>query len=191
MISRIIFCTAVCLTLLAVLLLSVLSPIPYKNQPNRNNDDRSSSLVALSLFIQQPTSINTPSTSRVGSGDPSSGVLTFERTLTVGPQSTSKIVGNAQGFIIPVEHFAHSAFNNIIYLTFNTSQYYGSLSIQAKQLDERKKRDELVVVGGTGSFAFARGVAVFELTTDQGVPASIYHVSLRLVFPNHSQSIRV
>ncbi|KAK9756359.1 hypothetical protein RND81_01G091300 [Saponaria officinalis] len=184
MISRIIFCTAVSLTILAVLLLSVLSPIPYKNQTNQNNNP----LFAFSLYIQQP-SIKIPKTSR--DRDPSSGVLTFHRTLTEGPQSTSKIVGNAQGFIIPVEHFANSAFN-IIYLTFNTSEYYGSLSIQAKQL-ERKKRDELVVVGGTGSFAFARGVAVFEATEQgfAGSVASIYQVSLRLVFPNQSQSTRL
>ncbi|XP_074303685.1 dirigent protein 11 [Silene latifolia] len=177
MISRIIFCTAVSLTILAVLLLSVLSPVPYKN----NDNEQDKPLITFSLFIQQP---RTPSPDIQRVEDSSSGVFTFHRILTEGPHSTSKIVGKAQGFIIPVDHFAYSAFN-IIYLTFHTPDYSGSLSIRAKQL-EHKKREELVVLGGTGSFAFARGVAVFEETI-----ASFYQVNLQLTFPNQVQSIRV
>ncbi|KAF5188215.1 Dirigent protein, partial [Thalictrum thalictroides] len=39
-------------------------------------------------------------------------------------------------------------------------EYSGSLSIQANHVDH-KRREELTVVGGTGAFAFVRGLAVF------------------------------
>ncbi|XP_021722635.1 dirigent protein 8-like [Chenopodium quinoa] len=184
MLAKIIFCSAVSLATMAVLLLALLSPVPYKD----HESDLQKPLVALSLYIQQPTTLNRNMHRDV---EPSTGVLTFHRMLTEGPESTSPIVGKAQGFIIPVEHFAHSAFN-VIYLTFSTPEYSGSLSIQAKQL-EHKKREELKVVGGTGSFAFARGIAVFtEADQDtSGVDAPIYQVDLQLTFPSQSQSIQV
>lgn len=184
MLANIIFCSAVCLAALTVLLLSLLSPVPYKE----HETDLQKPLVALSLYIKQPRTMNR---NKNGDTDSSMAALTFHRMLTEGPESTSTIVGRAQGFIIPVEQFAHSAFN-IIHLTFNTANYSGSLSIQAKQL-EHKKIEELRVVGGTGSFAFARGKAVF-VEADQelsGVDTPIYQVNLQLAFPRQLQSIRV
>ncbi|KAF9616811.1 hypothetical protein IFM89_032661 [Coptis chinensis] len=83
----------------------------------------------------------------------------FHHTLTEGTR-TLRVVGRAQGFIIPLEHFAHSAFN-IIYLTFDMSEYSGSLNIQANQVHD-KGREELTVVGGMGVFAFTRGLAIFS-----------------------------
>ncbi|KAF9618042.1 hypothetical protein IFM89_039477 [Coptis chinensis] len=90
----------------------------------------------------------------------SKGAFIFHHTLTEGPENTSRVVGRAQGFIIPLEHFAHSAFN-IIYLTFDMSEYSGSLNIQANQVHD-KGREELTVVGGMGVFAFTRGLAIFS-----------------------------
>ncbi|KNA11942.1 hypothetical protein SOVF_130490 [Spinacia oleracea] len=175
--------TRVSLATLAVLLLALLSPVPYKD----HESDLQKPLVALSLYIQQPTTVNR-NTHR--DTESFTGALTFHRMLTEGPETTSAIVGKAQGFIIPVEHFAHSAFN-IIYLTFSTPDYSGSLSVEAKKLEHRK-REELKVVGGTGSFAFARGIAVFaEANQDlSGVDFLIYQVNLQLTFPSQLHSVR-
>lgn len=113
---------------------------------------------------------------------PDSGIFVFRRTLTEGPENTSQIVGNAQGFIIPNEQFAHSSFN-IIYLSFDTVEYSGSLSVHAKHIGH-ESREEMAVVGGTGSFAFAQGRAVFLQTEKQGsVTDTSYHLKLQLQYP--------
>ncbi|XP_031099310.1 dirigent protein 11 [Ipomoea triloba] len=172
MLPKIIFCIAVFLAAIAVLLLALFSPIPHKNNPSN------SPMLALSLYIQQPNI----STSNSYTAAPAANALIFQRLLTEGPENTSRVVGKAQGFIIPLERFAHSAFN-IIYLTFHTDQFSGSLSIQAKNLEHKHQEEEeveLSVVGGTGSFAFARGLAVFAQTELHAT----FHVKLHLDFPN-------
>ncbi|CAN6693693.1 unnamed protein product [Malus baccata var. baccata] len=189
MLSRTIFCTAVLLATLAVILLALFSPLP-KRKPSPPKLD-------LSLYIQQPNNNN--SNNIAGSNnavaqpqpDGGGGAFIFHRMLTEGPENTSRVVGKAQGFIIPAKHIAKSGFN-IIYLTFYTPQYSGSLS-------------ELTVIGGGGgrrvSFAFARGVSVFAKTTDEDghvdqqsssgnvVDYATYHVKLQLRFPNQSQTV--
>ncbi|KAM1449646.1 hypothetical protein ACFX1R_009308 [Malus domestica] len=195
MLSRIIFCTAVLLATLAVILLAFFSPLPKRKS--------SPPWLDLSLYIQQ--SPNNNNNNNIGGSnnagkqpqpDSSRGAFIFHRMLTEGPENTSRVVGKAQGFIIPVEHFANSGFN-IIYLTFHTPQYSGSLSVEAKHVS-RQDTEELTVMGGTGSFAFARGVAVFAQTTDQddqqpssgnGVDYATYHVKLQLRFPNQSRTV--
>ncbi|CAO2834291.1 unnamed protein product [Amaranthus hypochondriacus] len=175
MLAKIIFCSAVSLATLAVILLAVLSPVPYKQHA-----PDSPKPVALSLYIQQPSTAHNMNHGTVSSAR----ALTFHRMLTEGPESTSTIVGKAQGFFIPVEKFAHSSFN-IIYLTFSRPEYSGSLSIQARELGY-KAREELKVVGGTGSFAFARGVAVVSKANERfsDVYTPIYQVNLQLSFPS-------
>ncbi|OMO74989.1 Plant disease resistance response protein [Corchorus olitorius] len=169
------------LAILAVTLLAFLSPVAHKNQAK----NPSRPWMALSLYIQQPH-ISRSSIQPVAQSD--AGAFIFHRALTEGPENTSRVVGKAQGFIIPVEHFANSAFN-VIYLTFETPEFSGSLSVQAKHV-EHKDREELTVVGGTGSFAFARGLAVFAQTDSQSPEANAtYHVKLQLRFPNRSQTI--
>ena len=114
------------------------------------------------------------------------GAFIFHRVLTEGPENTSQVVGKAQGFIIPVKQFGESAFN-VMYLTFDAPDHSGSLSVQANEV-AHKGRQGFKVVGGTGSFPFARGVAVFTQTNRQ--PSELdatYHVKLQLEFPNHSQ----
>lgn len=185
MLPRVIFCTTVSLAILAVILLALLSPMSHK-KPSKNNTKPP--WLALSLYIQQPQ-VASSNTQPVTKSDAEAFI--FHRMLTEGPENTSRVVGKAQGFIVPVEQFAHSAFN-IIYLSFDTKEYSGSLSVEAKHV-AHKDREELTVVGGTGSFAFARGFAVFaqadhtQLPTD--VDASTYHVKLQLRFPNRSQII--
>ncbi|GMI91225.1 hypothetical protein like AT5G42655 [Hibiscus trionum] len=108
--------------------------------------------------------------------------------IVVGPENTSRVVGKARGFIISLEHFANSAFN-MIYLAFETPEFNGSLSVEAKHVED-EDRQELTVVGGTGYFAFARGLAVFMQTKSQSSVADpAYHVKLQLKFSNKSQTI--
>lgn len=175
MLPKIIFCTAVSLATLAVILLAIFSHRNPAKNPTRP-------WMALSLYLQQ-TQVSASNTHTVAPSD--AGALIFHRALTEGPENTSRVVGKAQGFIIPIEHFAHSAFN-VIYFTFDTREYWGSLGVQAKDIGHKDK-DELTVVGGTGSFAFARGFAVFAETTGQEEGAS-YNIKLNLKFPaNRSQ----
>ncbi|XP_062024520.1 dirigent protein 1 [Rosa rugosa] len=177
MLARIIFCAAVLLATLAVILLALVSPVPERKP--------SQPWLDLSLYIQQPHIASSNAHQSVAQSDP--GAFIFHRKLTEGPENTSRVVGKAQGFIIPMEDFAQSAFN-IIYLTFHTPEYSGSLSVQARHVS-RKDTEELTVMGGTGSFAFARGLAVFAQTDQQssGVE-STYHVKLQLRFPNQSRT---
>lgn len=175
MLPRLIFCSAIALATLAVILLALVSPVVHKKQ----SKNTSIPWLALSLYIQQPhtaTSKTQPFTQSDG------GAFIFHHTLTEGPENTSRVVGKAQGFFVPIEHFAHSAFN-LIYLTFETPEYSGSLSVQANQVSH-KDTEELTVVGGTGSFAFARGQAVFAQTDRQ-----TYHVKLQLKFPDRSHTV--
>lgn len=182
MLARVIFCSTVSLAILAVVLLAFLSPIPYRKSSKSHTRPP---WLALSLYLQQPHTVSS-SSQPVARSDAEAFI--FHRTLTEGPENTSRVVGKAQSFIVPVEDFAHSAFN-IIYLTFDTSEYSGSLSVEAKHVAHRDA-EQLTVVGGTGSFAFARGLAVFAQTDRQpsDVDAS-YRVKLQLRFPNRSQTI--
>ncbi|KZV56999.1 dirigent protein 6 [Dorcoceras hygrometricum] len=167
MLSRIIYCIAVLLATIAVILLALFSPQPYRKNPTP--------FLALSFYIRQPQ-VTGPKTNTVAP-PPRAGALIFHHTLIEGPENTSRVVGKAQGFIIPVESFAHSAFN-IIYLTIHTNEYSGSISIRANSLSH-KEREVLSVVGGTGSFAFMRGLAVFALLDE-----AIYQIKLHLKFAN-------
>ncbi|GMI98638.1 hypothetical protein like AT5G42655 [Hibiscus trionum] len=181
MLQRIIFCFAVVLAIVAVVLLSLLSPLSHKS----SSKNPSRPWLALSMYIQQPLS-----TSSIHPDHPvarsDAGAFIFHRALTEGPENTSRVVGKARGFIIPVEHFANSAFN-IIYLTFETPEFNGSLSVEAKHVEDEDIQ-ELRVVGGTGYFAFARGLAVFMQSS---VPDPAYRVKLQLRFPNKSHTIPV
>ncbi|XP_057973398.1 dirigent protein 5 [Malania oleifera] len=181
---RIIFCAAVSLATPAVILLALLSPLPSNiSSPTK---DHTRPWLALSLYIQQPQlpslNLNSNPVPPVGPLD-AGRALVFHRKLTEGPENTSQVVGKARGFIVPVEHFAHSAFN-LLCLTFHTNEYSGNLSVQAKDIAHSGMR-ELTVVGGTGSFVFARGLAAL---VRQGEDAT-YHVKPQLRFPNRSHMI--
>ncbi|KAJ7975170.1 Dirigent protein [Quillaja saponaria] len=163
-------------------LLALFSPVSKK----KKTSNHSRPWLALSLYIQQ----HHISSSNVQPALPAdAGAFIFQRALTGGPENISRIVWKVQGFIIPMEQFAHSAFN-VIYLTFDTPDYSGSLGVRAKHV-AHKDIKELTVVGGTGSFALARGLAVFALIDmQQSDMNATYHVKLQLKFQNHSRTIR-
>lgn len=164
-----------------VVLLALLSPAAHKKPATSSRP-----WLALSLYIQQPHVATTKFQPTAPDG--AAGAYIFHRTLTEGPDNTSRIVGKAQGFIIPIDHFAHSVLN-VIYLTFDTPECSGSLGLQAESVEHENTR-ELSVVGGTGSFAFARGTAVFLHTNERtDEDHATYHVKLHLRFPNRSQTI--
>ncbi|KAB5568966.1 hypothetical protein DKX38_002759 [Salix brachista] len=176
--------TAFSLALLTVILLAFFSPVP--RDKNQSNKSTTRPRLALSLYIQQPQVSSSEVQPAVRS---EAGAFIFHRKLTEGLENTSRVIGKAQGFIIPVENFAYSGFN-IIHLTFDAPDYSGSLSVQAKHL-EHKDREELTVVGGTGSFAFARGLAVFSQTGPRATDVDgTFHVKLQLQlrFPDRSHT---
>ncbi|XP_057502433.1 pterocarpan synthase 1 [Actinidia eriantha] len=176
MLARIIFCTAASIAILIVVLLALYSPVTHR-KPTKNKP-----WLALSLYIQQSQVPPLIPNVQPATTQPSHGALVFHRKLTEGPENTSRVVGKAQGFIIPVQHFSNSDFN-LICLTFDTRQYSGSLSVESKNF-AHKEREKLTVVGGTGSFAFARGFTVFSRTNHE-----YYHLKLHLEFPNRSHVI--
>ncbi|XP_052188734.1 dirigent protein 25 [Diospyros lotus] len=181
MLARIIFFTSIFVAILTVVLLALFSPVNHNRKPGKSPNRP---WLALSLYIQQPQLATTTASGPLPVARSGDGALVFHRKLTEGPESTSWVVGKAQGFIIPVEHFAHSAFN-LIYLTFDTHKYTGSLSVEAKHF-AREDGGKLAVVGGTGSFAFARGLAVLSQTSRE---YGTYRIELHLKFPNRSQTI--
>ncbi|XP_062090524.1 dirigent protein 20 [Humulus lupulus] len=192
--ARIIFCTSVFLAVLVVVLLALFSPIPHNPL---SKDHTKPPWLALSLYIQQPKVGGIGMQPPVAQSD-APGAFIFHRTLTEGPENTSRVVGKAQGIIIPSEQFAHSNFN-ILYLSFDTAEYSGSLSVEAKHV-AHKDVEELTVLGGTGSFAFARGLAVFAQSTSgrdkttsssDDLDATTYHVRLQLRLPNQSRSFTI
>lgn len=181
MLPRIIFCTAVSAATLAVILLALVSPSAHRRLHRSPPKLR----LALSLYVQPPLPLGRRAS--VGA-QPAGAALVFRHTLTEGPGNLSRVVGRAQGFIIPAEHFAHSAFN-LVYLTFSTPEYSGSVGVEGRRL-RRADREELGVLGGTGSFAFARGRAVLtRIGRPRPSAAAIYHMKLHLQFPDRSQTI--
>ncbi|KAK4284006.1 hypothetical protein QN277_000897 [Acacia crassicarpa] len=182
--SRIIFCTAFFVATIVVILLALLSP------NTSHNKSHSRPLFDMSLYIQKPhlssASSNTQSPPPLGDDNVAAAFI-FHRLLTDGPDNNSKVVGKAEGFIIPTHQFAKSPFN-VIYITFETVERSGSLSLKAREA-AGDTDEEFRVVGGTGAFAFARGVAVFS-RTKMGVDAT-YYVRFQLQFPNQSPTTPV
>ncbi|ESW32472.1 hypothetical protein PHAVU_002G325400 [Phaseolus vulgaris] len=173
--GRMIFCVGVSIATIAVIVLAVLSPVSH-------NKSHARPWLDLSLYVQHPqtSTLNTHLVPREHAG-----ALIFPRVLTEGPEKSSRVVGKAQSFVILADMFQQSALN-VMYLSFDSKDHKGSLSVQT---DEDK--EELKIVGGTGSFAFARGVALFTKTRDsqQTQAAATYHLKLQLQFPNHSPNL--
>lgn len=130
------------------------------------------------LSGKNPTAVNiiTP---------PDGSISSFGRTmmiddaLTEGKESSSKVIGRAQGFY-SVASQSDFAFLMVMTLSFVDGEYSGStLSILGRNPVMNDVR-EMPVVGGTGKFRFARGYALahtvwFDASTgDATVEYNVY-----------------
>ncbi|XP_027352407.1 dirigent protein 22-like [Abrus precatorius] len=90
---------------------------------------------------------------------PFGSLAMIEDPLTVGPKLDSKMVGKAQGFYISAAHQEGTDLELVMGMTFafTDGEYNGStLSVLGRNPISSAVR-EMPIVGGTGSFRFARG----------------------------------
>ncbi|XP_007041908.2 PREDICTED: dirigent protein 4 [Theobroma cacao] len=91
----------------------------------------------------------------------SNSIVVDDAPLTVGPEPTSEVVGNAQG----LEVFAgRDTTTVVVYLDFGFTkgQFDGSsISLFSRNPVTQKER-ELAVVGGRGKFRMAKGFALLR-----------------------------
>ncbi|CAL5061412.1 unnamed protein product [Urochloa decumbens] len=101
-------------------------------------------------------------------------IVVFDDLVTAGPALASDPVARAQGFFFydkkesPNAWFAFS-------LVFNSTAYRGTLNLMGADLIAEKARD-ISVVGGTGDFFMARGVATLRTDSYEG----LYYFRLRM-----------
>ncbi|KAK8970177.1 hypothetical protein KSP40_PGU008582 [Platanthera guangdongensis] len=157
MLGRIVFFASIIAAALVVLVLAFVPPPPQKRTHHNNHSQPWLSLMLYFHPLPSPRS-------HKGAFGVQNQNLThiFRYKLTEGKKNTSQVVGEARSLLVPSEHADFADFN-MIYLMFDPRRYSGSLCIEARKLPEHDGR-ELVVVGGTGFFAFARGVAAMEQT---------------------------
>jgi Dirigent-like protein len=92
----------------------------------------------------------------------------------MGPGHKSPVVGTVTGFVLPQKGRLVSSFNIVNLALFNLPPLSGSLCIEVRQVMRGWSRaEQLAIVGGTGSFAFASGNASLVLmrNTHQSVRA--------------------
>ncbi|XWS62667.1 hypothetical protein CRYUN_Cryun06bG0030500 [Craigia yunnanensis] len=92
---------------------------------------------------------------------PSNSIVVDNAPLTIGPESTSEIIGNAQG----LEVFAdRDKTTLVLYLDFGFTKgdlNGSSISVFSRNPVTEKER-ELAVVGGRGKFRMAKGFALLK-----------------------------
>lgn len=100
-------------------------------------------------------------------------VMVMDDLLTEGPEATSKMVGRAQGiYVFSCQQKLHLLM--ALTFVFESGKYNGStIAIMGKNAVFDKVR-EMPIVGGSGSFRFARGYALarthfFNLNTSNAI----------------------
>ncbi|CAL5061414.1 unnamed protein product [Urochloa decumbens] len=94
-------------------------------------------------------------------------IIVFNDPVTAGPSLASPPVAHAEGFYFydkkesPSAWFAFS-------LVFNSTAHKGTLNLMGADIIADKTKD-ISVVGGTGDFFMARGVATLRTDTFQGL----------------------
>lgn len=184
MLAKVVFFIAVAAAVLVVILLATVSPLPSKPWRDRNQ----LSALSLSLYVSRtpqfsfshPILTDPGLQQQGGSLQANSTAFVFCRDLTAGPESISRVVGRVRGFLVFTDGSALAAFN-VLHLELDISpECRGSLSLEA----DGGAGDGLRVVGGTKSFAFARGTAV--VVPVGGWPAhsdAVYQFKLSLRLP--------
>ncbi|GJN10895.1 hypothetical protein PR202_ga29036 [Eleusine coracana subsp. coracana] len=105
-------------------------------------------------------------------------VIVFDDVVTKGKALASEPVARAQGFYFydnkarPNAWFAFS-------LVFNSTAYKGTLNIMGADLIFNKTKD-LSVVGGTGDFFMARGIATVRTDAFEGLYYFRLHMDIKL-----------
>lgn len=100
-------------------------------------------------------------------GESNFGMLVvFNDPITNDDEFHSPPVAKAQGFYFYDRKDTYTAWFAYT-LVFNSSEHKGTLNIMGADLMTEKTRD-LSVVGGTGDFFMARGIATFQTDTFQG-----------------------
>lgn len=155
MLGRVIFCVVIAAAVLAVVLLATVSPLPHRStaRPRGFRD--------ITLYIHPAASGAATQQQRhqgaAHGGERAASALVFRHRMTAGPEITSAAVGAASGFVLPGERgSAMSAFDTV-HLAFDAPGLSGSLCVEVARSKEAPREEVLRVVGGTGTFAFARG----------------------------------
>nr|AJI77521.1 flax dirigent protein [Linum usitatissimum] len=100
-------------------------------------------------------------------GDYKFGMLVvFDDPVTKDGHLKSKAVARAQGFYFYDMKSTYNAWFAYT-LVFNSTEHKGTINIMGADMMSEKTRD-LSVVGGTGDFFMARGIATFRTDTFQG-----------------------
>ncbi|KAJ1293676.1 hypothetical protein BS78_01G087200 [Paspalum vaginatum] len=172
MLARIIFCVAIAAAVLAVVLLATVSPLPHRSGAGRKGAPGDRRTFAFAVYVH-PAAVSTAvRQEQVRDGEASA--LVFHHRVTVGPESTSRTVGAASGFVLPgAGRGAAAAVFDTVHLEFDgDAGLAGSLCVEAGNAkaagagrrwhDGKEEEEVLRVVGGTGAFAFARGHAVLR-----------------------------
>ncbi|BFG31854.1 hypothetical protein CerSpe_181290 [Prunus speciosa] len=101
-------------------------------------------------------------------------LVVFNDPITNDDKFHSPPVAKAQGFYFYDRKDTYTAWFAYT-LVFNSSEHKGTLNIMGADLMTEKTRD-LSVVGGTGDFFMARGIATFQTDTFQG----LYYFRLKM-----------
>ena len=101
-------------------------------------------------------------------------IVVFDDLVTAGPALSSEPVARAQGFFFYDKKEAPNAWFAFS-LVFNSTAYRGTLNLMGADLIAEKTRD-ISVVGGTGDFLMARGVATLRTDSFEG----LYYLRLQM-----------
>ncbi|OEL22848.1 Dirigent protein 5 [Dichanthelium oligosanthes] len=94
-------------------------------------------------------------------------VVVFNDLVTAGQELSSEPVARAEGFYLYDKKEAPSAWFAFS-LVFNSTAYKGTLNLMGADLIGEKTRD-ISIVGGTGDFFMARGVATLRTDSVEGL----------------------
>uniref|UniRef100_A0ACD5XBW0 Uncharacterized protein n=1 Tax=Avena sativa TaxID=4498 RepID=A0ACD5XBW0_AVESA len=168
MLGRVIFCAVIAAAVLAVVLLATVSPLPRRSKASQGLSR------AITVYIHPAPSAATAKHQhqqhqhRQGGAahedeQAATTAMVFRHRMTAGPETASRTVGAASGFLLPGERgsAAMSAFDTV-HLAFDAPGLSGSLCVEATRSKKGDREEVLRVVGGTGAFAFARGHAVLR-----------------------------
>eukprot|EP01018_Ginkgo_biloba_P038490 Gb_33236 [translate_table: standard] len=88
-------------------------------------------------------------------------IIVFNDLLTLGPHLNSTSIGRAQGLYFYDQKDKFSAWFAFTAVLDHSPHYKGALTFMGADIIELNKRD-ISVVGGTGDFALARGIATLQ-----------------------------